>query len=188
MQTQKKLRDLGLEDSDIAQVVSIFTKKISLKSGEFFVQKGQIVDGIGLIISGGFRFFYVNQASEEITVWATLGGDFVTSLASFMRGMPARENIKAMKDSEVLIASKKQWEELLDSNQKIKNIWLKSVENLYLSMEERVHNLIVYNAEQRYEWMCKNQSHFIAEIPDKYIASMLGITPRHLTRIRAKRK
>jgi CRP/FNR family transcriptional regulator, anaerobic regulatory protein len=188
MQTQNKLRDLGLQEADIQQLTSIFTERISIKSGDFFVQNGQMVKGMGLILSGTFRFFYVNQAGEEITVWAILQGDFITSLSSFMRDVPARENIKAIKDSEVLIAPKKLWEELLNSNQNIKNIWLKSVEDLYLGMEERVHNLIVYDAEQRYEWMCKNQNHFIAEIPDKYVASMLGITPRHLSRLRAKRK
>jgi CRP/FNR family transcriptional regulator, anaerobic regulatory protein len=185
---QKTLREFGLQEPDIEQVMNAFKEEIKFKNGEYFIQNGETVKGMGFILEGAFRYFYLSNEGEEKTCWASFQGDFITSISSLVRQQPTRENMQAMKDSTIVFAPKKDWDNLLNQNQNIKNIWLKSIEANYIGMEERVHNLIVFNAEQRYEWMCRNQSRFINEIPDKYIASMLGITPRHLTRLRAKRK
>jgi CRP/FNR family transcriptional regulator, anaerobic regulatory protein len=188
MQLEKTLLNLGLAAKDIEQFSSIFTERISIKSGQYVIKTGQTAKWMGIVLSGGLRYFYTNPEGDEITCCAALSGDFITSLPSFIRGVPSLENIKAYKDSELIIAHKRQWDELLLNNQNISTIWSKSMENLYIESQERVHNLIVFNAAERYEWLCKHQERFFSEVPDKYLASILGITPRHLSRLRAKRK
>lgn len=185
---QKILRDLGVQDADIQQLMSIFTERIKFKNGNFFIRSGEIARGMGFVEEGAFRHFYYGSEGDELTHWVSLQGTFLTSMVSFMNHTPSLGNIQAIKDSTIIYTKKEDLDELLKKNQAIQSIWHKSVERLFTSMEQRIHNLIVFNAEQRYEWMCKNQSRFIAEIPDKYLASILGITPRHLSRLRAKRK
>lgn len=182
---RQTLTKLGLSTTDIDQFESIFTNKMSFENGQFFLEEGKTAKGIGFIKKGAFRYFYYNEG-EEITRWVSLEGDFVTSLASFIGKKPTNENIVAMKDSEILFATKEKWDDLLTKNETLRHLWLKNMEELYIGMENRVYQLIALKAEQRYRWMCKNQPHFIAHVPDKYLASMLGITPRHLTRLRRK--
>jgi CRP/FNR family transcriptional regulator, anaerobic regulatory protein len=179
------LTKLGLQKADIEQFESIFTETIHFENGHFFLEEGKTAKGIGFIMKGAFRYFYYSEG-EEITRWVSLEGDFVTSLSSFIDRKPTNENIVAMKDSEILFATKEKWDNLFKKNETLRHLWLKNMEALYIGMEDRVYQLIALKAEQRYKWMCENQPHFIAQVPDKYLASMLGITPRHLTRLRRK--
>jgi CRP/FNR family transcriptional regulator, anaerobic regulatory protein len=179
------LTKFGLQKADIEQFESIFTETIHFDNGQFFIEDGKIAKGIGFITKGAFRFFYYHEG-EEITRWVSLEGDFVTSLSSFLYKKPTNENIIAMRESEILFATKEKWDELFNKNEDLRYFWMKNMEEFYIGMENRVYQLIALKAEQRYKWMCENQPHFIAQVPDKYLASMLGITPRHLTRLRRK--
>jgi CRP/FNR family transcriptional regulator, anaerobic regulatory protein len=183
---QQLFKELGLPKADIDQFESIFTERISFENGQFFIEEGAIVKGIGFITKGAFRYFYYNEG-EEITRWVSLEGDFITSLSSFIDRKPTTENIQAMKESEILFATKDKWDDLFAKNATLRFLWQKKIEELYVGMENRVYQLIALKAEQRYRWMCENQPQFTAQVPDKYLASMLGITPRHLTRLRRKK-
>jgi CRP/FNR family transcriptional regulator, anaerobic regulatory protein len=184
----KILSQYGLLSSDIDQVESLFWQKISFKKGDFFVKENQVVKGMGLVTKGAFRHFYTDPSGQEITHWFTLEGAFLTSFRSFAQQIPATGNLQAIQDAEIIFISKDDWGQLLLENQAIKNIWHRAVEDLLIRLEERLHQFLVFNGEQRYEWLYLHQRRFIEEVPDKYLASMLGITPRHLSRLRAKRK
>ncbi len=161
-----------------------FSKKIS--EGEHFIKEGQTCQHITLILKGQFRYFY-NTESADVTRWISLQGDFMTSLASFIQEKPTVENIQAIKDSELIMIPKSSWKELYDTHEFIRLFWLKTIEYNYIGMEERVFNQIALDADDRYRWMLTHYPRFNLEVPDKYIASMLGITPRHLSRIRAQK-
>lgn len=183
---KETLISFSLTNADTQQLENIFTEKISLANGNFFIKENEVVDGIGFIVKGSCRYFY-NINGNEITRWVSLEGEFITSLSSFIYRNPTNENIQAIRDTEIIFAKKQAWDELLGTNEALRRLWTHKMEALYVGMEERVHILITLNAEQRYKWMFENQPKFIAEVPDKYLASMLGITPRHLTRLRSKR-
>jgi hypothetical protein len=51
-------------------------------------------------------------------------------------------------------------------------------------MEDRLLALQMKSAEKRYEDLMKNYPVFLLEVPLKYLASYLGITQRHLSRLR----
>ncbi|HZY78281.1 MAG TPA: Crp/Fnr family transcriptional regulator, partial [Cyclobacteriaceae bacterium] len=124
----------------------------------------------------------------EVTRWVALTGTFVTSLKSFIQQVPSVENIQAMEQTEIAIMPRASWIALYEQHEFARTFWTRNIEENYIGMEERVFNLIAKTAEERYSWMQANQPRFIREVPDKYLASMLGIHPRHLTRIRALKK
>ncbi len=83
------------------------------------------------------------------------------------------------------MVSRLSWNTLYANNSFTRQFWVKTMESNYVGMENSVFNLIALDTEQRYQWMLENYPRINHEVPDKYIASMLGITPRHLSRIRA---
>jgi CRP/FNR family transcriptional regulator, anaerobic regulatory protein len=93
-----------------------------------------------------------------------------------------------MENTELAVISRSSWMSLYEQHEFIRQFWTRNIEENYIGMEERVFNLIAKTAEERYCWMHGAQPRFIQEVPDKYLASMLGIHPRHLTRLRAMRK
>ncbi len=54
----------------------------------------------------------------------------------------------------------------------------------YIELERRIFMLQKETAENKYLDLIKNQPLLVKEIPLNYLASYLGITQRHLSRIR----
>jgi len=178
---------LGLPAVQAEIFAEHFNATEKLSSGKFFLKEGAICQKIGLVLNGKCRHFY-NTKEGEVTRWVALSENFTTSLGSFISQKPSVENIIAMEDTEIAIVPRVSWLALYHDHEFIREFWARNIEANYIGMEERVFNLIAKSAEERYSWMQENQPRFIREVPDKYLASMLGIHPRHLTRIRALRK
>jgi len=51
-------------------------------------------------------------------------------------------------------------------------------------MDETRANLMILTAEERYALLLKEEPKLLQQIPLQYLASILGVTPRHLSRIR----
>lgn len=177
------LLQMGLNDRQAEAVAALFTERKALATGDYLIREGDIVKGIGFVVDGACRYFYNTRQGDEITRWVTLKANFVTSLSGFITGGPASETIQAIVPSQVLMAPKERWYQLLADHAFMQQLWTRSMEQMYLGMENRVFQLIALNAAERYQWMVHNQPEFIEQVPDKYLASMLGITPRHLSRL-----
>lgn len=178
---------LGLTEDQAKVLAEAFSEHKKLASGKYFIKAGKVCSEMGVVIKGKCRYFY-NTPDGEVTRWISLTNDFVTSLSSFVSEQPAKENIQAMEATEILIMPRSQWLKLYAEHDFIRQLYTRIIEANYIGMEERVFNLIAKSAEERYQWMREHQPRFIREVPDKYLASMLGTHPRHLSRIRAQRK
>ena len=182
----QQLKNKGFTEDETAILAKEFSIEKKISEGEYFIQEGQTCQHIAILLQGQFRYYYHTEGGD-VTRWMSLQGDFMTSLASFIQGKPAVENIQATKDSALVMIPKIAWKELYAKHEFIRQFWLRTIELNYIGMEERVFNQIALTAEERYRWMLDHYPRFNQEVPDKYIASMLGITPRHLSRIRAKK-
>ena len=94
--------------------------------------------------------------------------------------------MQAVIDCELIVLDRKAFDYLIEKNEAFKNFYIKALEYNYITLEDRVFSLIEKSAEERFHWMAKNQIRFIQQVPVMYTASMLGITPRHLSRLRKK--
>ena len=103
-----------------------------------------------------------------------------------MSQQPSLDNIECIEDCEMLVASKVAFEELRQKFAAINNLWITAIEHEMVGYEYRIFQLITNDAEKQYLDFMKTYPQFIQEVPQKYLASMLGIEPRHLSRIRKK--
>lgn len=66
--------------------------------------------------------------------------------------------------------------------------WIKFFKNVaeleYVNLEKRLFLLQRESAEKRYQDLLENQPEYLKLIPLHYLASYLGVTQRHLSRIR----
>lgn len=178
---------IGLSNEQTEKMSSIFKHTLELKKGEFFYTNAQICHKIGFMEQGMLRYYYDTDKSE-VTRWVALEGDFVTSLGSFISQKQVKENIQAIQNTKIIYTIREDWNKIYQEEQFVREFWTSAMEENYIGIENRLFNMIALSAEERYEWILKNYPKFNLYIPDKYLASMLGITPRHLSRIRGKRK
>jgi CRP-like cAMP-binding protein len=119
-----------------------------------------------------------------MTYCITFPDNFMTAYSSFLTNKPTRENIQAITETELLIISK----EKIDVFSKRGGNWIvfqKAIaEQQYIELEKRIFMLQGHDAQQRYADLMINQPKYIQHIPLHYLSSYLGISQRHLSRIR----
>ncbi len=172
-----------LTDDEIETFIHLSTEK-NLNKRDYFIREGETCKEVAFLLAGAFRSFYVSDKGEEITYCITFPNNFMTAYSSFITGYGTVENIQAITAVELLIIPKDKIEDLAMKNSN----WVKFLkvvaEQQYIELEKRIFQLQKDNASQRYADLIKNQPEYIQKIPLQYLASYLGITQRHLSRIR----
>ncbi len=108
---------------------------------------------------------------------------FITALQSFAYQIPNLWNIQALTDCSLLIIDRGNHLKLINE---FKN-WLE-VENLqllmaYAELETIFFSQLHLSAEQRFNKLFSERPEIFKQVPLKYIASSLGITPETLSRL-----
>ncbi|MBV8324966.1 Crp/Fnr family transcriptional regulator [Chryseobacterium sp.] len=170
-------------ENEIKEVLNLFeTRKIY--KNDYFVREGDHCKEIAFIESGIFRSYYISDEGKDMTYCFRFPNDLMASYSSFISGDPSMETMQAISDSNLLILKKNKIEELV-RNRPNWTVFLKAIaEQEYMELEKRFFQLQRNNAAQRYTALLKNQPDYIQNIPLQYLASYLGITQRHLSRIR----
>ena len=172
-----------LSQTEIEEVMKLASFK-TLKKNDFFIKENKVCKEVAFVASGIFRSFYYSSFSEEITYCFTFPNSFVTAYSSLITQERTVENIQALTDAELLVISKDD----LDILEKTSTNWLKFLkvmaEREYINLEKRIFLLQKEKAEKRYKDLLDNKPEYLKLIPLNYLASYLGITQRHLSRIR----
>ncbi|WP_338870123.1 Crp/Fnr family transcriptional regulator [Spirosoma sp. SC4-14] len=176
------LGECGFEDEQQMAIVQEFSRR-ELKKGELFVQIGRVCDQLAFVEQGLFQFF-TDRNGDELTTYTARRGDFVVSLGSFLKQNPARESIRALTDSVLWVINRRAFNQLRQGIPAFESFYTVLLEEQINCIEESRHNLLTLNAEQRYQKLIDEEPHLLQEVPLQYLASILGVTPRHLSRIR----
>ena len=184
MMMEEYLQQFGLfDEGDINRFLELGKAK-SFKKDGFFIREGMVCREVGFVISGTFRSFYYSHKNEEITYCFTFPRTLISAYSSYISGQGTPENIQAITDAEIFAIPKHHIEQLVESKPK----WLLFskiiAEQQYLEMEKRIFTLQKETAEVKYRQLLQEQPEYLQEIPLQFIASYLGITQRHLSRIR----
>lgn len=171
-----------LTRDEIETVIRLFTPK-TLNKFDYFVQEGQYCTEIAFIQSGVFRSFYLSAEGEEITYCFRFQNELMAAYSSFLTGEGSLENMQALSPAEILVIKKSEMDRLIQNPNWVKFMKIIAEQN-YLELEKRVFQLQRDNAMQRYTFLLENQPEYFQQIPLQYLSSYLGITPRHLSRIR----
>ncbi|MCC6459203.1 MAG: Crp/Fnr family transcriptional regulator [Saprospiraceae bacterium] len=172
----------GFSGADLDTVVQAFSLK-TFKKGDFFVEEGKTSRYLGFIKSGLFQYFVLKDGEERST-YVSIENTFLASVMSFVGEKPAKEYVRALTDSEVYLLRRDTLKTLVQDIPAFKDFYVQLLESSICGIDSSRHDLIVLNADQRYEKMLREEPHHLQQIPLQYLASMLGITPRHLSRIR----
>ena len=109
----------------------------------------------------------------------------MASYSSFITGDLSREHMQAITDATIFVAPKEKIAALAAGDFKWMFLLKTIAEQEYIALEKRFFQLQCDKAQERYAALLRDQPNYIQDIPLQYLASYLGITQRHLSRIRA---
>jgi CRP/FNR family transcriptional regulator, anaerobic regulatory protein len=167
---------------DLDKILNAFYLKEFRKS-DLFAEFGQSSKQLGYIESGVFQY-YILDNNEETTTYVATENTFIASLLGFFNEVPAQENIRALMDGRVWLITKSSLTRLINEIPKFKDFYIAILEWHICAIDKSRNELIMLTAEQRYDKMLSETPHLLKHVPLQYIAAILGVTPRHLSRIR----
>lgn len=156
-----------------------------LSKGAFFVQDGQVCRNFALVTKGCLRYYILDEGDEKSAFFFP-ENYFAADFRSFLSGKPARCFIDALEDSELLTVSVHKIRELGQKHRDVETCARTVVEKLLVSCENRLLLHLLSNPEARYKRLMDDFGDLVNRVPQKHLASFLGITPVSLSRIRAR--
>lgn len=172
------------ESKSSNEIAKLFVEKKVVRN-EFHTEMGSRYGALSFVKSGFLRI-YRQADKKEITQWISSPGEFVADLNSLMFDQTARWNIQALTDCEIYTLDYRTYKDMknhIENWQEIEKLFLAKC---FMTMEDRIFSFISMTAEERYEFLSSVKPELLQHIPLQYLASMLGMTPETLSRIRKK--
>ena len=170
-----------ISESTKTELTSRFKPK-GVKKGTLLLSQGEISRYIYYVSKGCLRLYYMVDGIE-ITVWFSFENNSAIELSSFLSESPSEYYLEAIEDSEILFLNKSELASLYLTHPEMERIIRIFWEDVILNLLKRFTALQRDSAEKRYLDLV-NQPGYLQRIPQKYLASYIGVTPTSLSRIR----
>jgi CRP-like cAMP-binding protein len=181
------LRALGVDDNELSAGTPLF-RAATLQRHELLMSAGEPARDCGLIVEGVLREYYVLHDGTERTRAFLVEGDAFGSAADALSRRPLRVFCRAQTPVRVLLL---RWDELFDLAGRLRGwerLQARIVERLYLQKAEREFELLALDAMARYQRFRLAFPDLEQRVEQHLVASYLGITPVHLSRLRARQR
>jgi CRP-like cAMP-binding protein len=163
---------------------NLATKKIAKSA--ILLSPGQSSNVGYKVISGCLKSYVIDNSGKEHILQFAPEGWFISDLENFTKQTPSQIFIDAVEDAEVELFTRDSYSELKEFDKEgLIEFTIKLRNNLFAT-NNRLISLLSWTAEERYLEFMETYPDLIQRLPQKLIASYLGMTPEHLSYIRGK--
>ena len=156
---------------------------LSLKKNQLLVEENQVCPYFGFIESGVLQHAILVDDDEK-TTYLALRNSVTSSLNSFLNRVPSRKSIKALVDCQLWVIDLKGFKDLLANNEAFRQFYYNLIEKQIILIDDYRIDLLTLTPEERYTKLLQTEPKLLQEVPLHYLASFLGISTRHMSRIR----
>jgi CRP-like cAMP-binding protein len=167
------------------ELIDIYFEEKTLKKKDFLLQNGKVCNFIGFIVEGTIRHFHIKDGIEK-TCDISFENSWVTDFQSFTHDTFCIMNLQAMETTTVLIIKKEDLYKLYRACNKFETFGRLMAEQVAQRATEIAMSLSSDKPEERFNNLIKKQPDLFQRVPQKYIASFLGVGPESLSRIRSR--
>jgi len=141
---------------------------------------------MGYVYEGKFRYYHTDKEGNDRTLWFNRSFPFVGDYHSFLKRSQAELSVQAMDVCDIILFNSNQMTELFEMNTSTKKLRTMFAERSMFGWRDIALALHFDSSEERYRKLLVDYPDIEKEIPLKYIASCLAISPETLSRIRKK--
>ncbi len=178
----KSIINIPLLEEDMLSICASFSS-IHYPKNSFLVEAGDICPYFYFIKSGILQHTLI-ISGEEKTTYLALKNSCTTALNSFKNQVPSRKSIKAISTCHLYQIPLTDFDNLLKNNKVFYNFYYNLIENQIFLIDDYRIDLLTLSPEERYQKMLSNEPTLLQQVPLRYLASFLGISTRHMSRIR----
>jgi CRP-like cAMP-binding protein len=152
----------------------------------FLLKSGETENYLSFIEKGIVRLCTPAGLEDDLTFGFAHEGNFVSAYDSFLTRSPSAYHIETLTETVLWRVTYADLQVIYTETKIGNTIGRHAAEALFLEKSKRELSLLNESAGQRYLNLFTEQPHLFRQIPLKYIASYIGITPQALSRIRRR--
>jgi CRP-like cAMP-binding protein len=179
-----KLIPKVMENSSWLNNIEELITEIKVPSKTILVNEGDAIRNIYFVREGCLRLWF-NNNGKDITYQFFFENQPVSG---FLDDGTSMFYLEAVEPSSVIILKKNDFEFLLKKNPELKDEFLEYVLQRLANYSRLFLSRIKDSPQKRYNDLLKNNPGILRRVPQKHIASYLGITPVSLSRIRNRKE
>lgn len=170
-----------LSDETMNRFCSLM-EEVHLKRYDYMIKSGDMDDNIYIVKDGVVR--RTHQDGEKIiTNSFAIKGSVLMSWHCYYFNQPSYSQFQACCDTIVMRVPRVKFDELIAGSHEFAQ-WVLSLAHGTLYYQEFKSRIIKGDVKERYISLIKNRPEIIQKVPLGFIASYLGITQSHLSRMR----
>ena len=183
-QIARHLRQLTpINDAAMNEFLGFLTER-RFAAREWLVREGDRCDEIFFINRGIARMVISDLEGREHTVHFTQENDWTCPYGSYLTHRPANKGIQALEDMECLVLPRRGLDWMYQNTDRGERVGRLIAEKYFLEFDERVASMYKYTPKERYDQISEVFPDIHNRAPQHMIASYLGISPVHLSRLK----
>jgi len=166
-----------------------YQETIEVPAKYILLREGETAKYYYYIRQGAVRAYLRTNMGEEKTVQFFFETDGLSSFESFMRAVPSDFYVETLEPTVLTRLPKEKVLELFEQL-KTSPTFMDTV--IYIFSDRQIHYMHEFvsflrdSPTQRFENLIQQRPHILQRVPQHYIASYLGISSVHLSRIKAR--
>lgn len=158
-------------------------KIMTIKRNEYLKVNGSVDTNIYFIENGSLKVFILDDIEERIIRFGYTG-NIIVSLDSFLSEKPSEFYIQAIRKTDVKIIPKEVFMAFICESENNRELYRQMLEDLVLQQMEREKDLLISSPKERYHRVLKRSPGLFQEVPNRYIANYLRMSPETLSRLK----
>lgn len=160
-------------------------KIVILKRKEYFVKQGEICRCLGVVLDGNLRFCHCDADGQERTIGFNTNG-FATEYHALLNQLPAKYSIQAISETIIFRLTYNQVINFYEHSMEGQRFGRHIAEQLFFCRDELLFSFRCDTPEERYKKLQEVANNSLNKLTLKDIASLIGVTPETVSRIRKK--
>ena len=156
------------------------------KAKTVVVNAGEISKYSYFVNSGLLRSFNINDNIVEHVLSFACEGWWIGDIYSLISKKPGNLFIEVLEDAEVVLLTRESQNELFTEIPKLERFFRILTENSLVANQERLMDNLSLTAEERFDKFCKRYPTIIQRVPQKQIASYIGVTPEFFSKMKSR--
>jgi len=154
-----------------------------LKKRQYLHQEGDISKGPAFVTQGILRSYSLDKNGFEHVVQFATPGWWIGDMHSIIKQQPGRLSIDAIEESEIIWLWKSDLDKLYNRIPRFERFFRILAENAVIAYQDRLISNLSLPAMERYAGFCRQYPSLIQCLPQKQVASYIGVTPEFLSKM-----
>jgi len=162
------------------------SKKVRRK--QFLLQEGDVTKYAVFVTAGLLRMYSIDKNGFEHILQFAPPGWWIGDMKSFVSQQPGSLYIDALEDSDILLMEKTYLDQLFKKIPSFERFFRILAENALATYQQRLIDNLSLPAIERYNNFCRLYPSLIECLPQKQVASYIGVTPEFLSKMLSQKQ